>query len=71
MTNGEINRLGKTLRTELKETKPSTESLKKLQDYRTSYKDSLSFVFNVLQEEGCKVWKTSIVTYRLKELIQF
>jgi putative GTP pyrophosphokinase len=63
MTKGQIDRLGDKIRTEYGQI--SEETISELQTYRTSHKNSLSQVFNVL----CKVNKTkgkNIVTYRIK-----
>lgn len=63
MTNGEIDRLGDRIRTEIK---ISDQTLQDLQNYRTSHKDTLSEVFNELCTFSKKASILPIVTYRIK-----
>lgn len=63
-SNNGINKLGAKIRTEYGNLKP--ETLQTLQDYRTSHKDSLSSIFNILLAIRKEVSKSSIVTYRIK-----
>lgn len=65
-TKGQIDRLGVTIRLEGKI--QSEKTLKDLQDYRTSYKDSLSEIFKILCELSQGVRKEAIVTYRIKRI---
>jgi putative GTP pyrophosphokinase len=64
MTKGQIDRLGDQIR--LEGAKLEEATLEKLQEYRTSYKDSLATVFNVLCQTTKQINVSSIVTYRLK-----
>jgi putative GTP pyrophosphokinase len=63
-TKGDIRRLGEKIRSE--KGNLNDEILSSLQDYRTSYKESLSSVFNILCTNCRQVRKDSIVTYRIK-----
>lgn len=63
-TKGEIRRLGDQIRIE--KGKLTSDTLYSLQEYRTSYKDSLAKVFNILCKYSKQVRKDSIVTYRIK-----
>ena len=62
----QIRKLGDTIRQE--GLNSSEETLLKLQEYRTSYKDSLAEVFAVVNEESNKFGNTSITTYRIKRI---
>lgn len=64
MTNGEIDRLGDRIRNE--NIKIGEQTLQELQNYRTSHKDTLSEVFNVLCTFSKKASSIPIVTYRIK-----
>ncbi|MBN8702774.1 MAG: RelA/SpoT domain-containing protein [Bacteroidetes bacterium] len=64
----QIRKLGKTLREESKTQNISAESLLKLQEFRVSYKSSLSTIFNILAEESRKIRKSRVVTYRVKRI---
>jgi len=65
MTNGEIDRLGERIKVN---GKPSTEDLDLLQEFRKSYKDPLSRVFETLRSFAIKVDKEAIVTFRIKRI---
>ena len=64
MTKGEIERLGEKIRKESPSI--SDKTLDELQMYRTSYKDSLSEIFNTICLCAKQIRKETIVTYRLK-----
>jgi len=64
MTKGEIDRLGIQIRSEYDTLSEST--LLELQNFRTSHKDTLARVFNVLCNINRQMGKTNIVTYRIK-----
>ena len=64
----QIRKLGKALREESKTKSISSDSLLKLQEFRVSYKNSLSTIFNILAEESKKVRKSRVVTYRIKRI---
>jgi len=64
MTNGDINRLGNRIRAEYDSL--NNETLVELQNYRTSHKDTLAKVFNILCNLNRKMGKQNIVTYRIK-----
>ena len=64
----QIRKLGKSLREESKTKNISSDSLLNLQDFRVSYKNSLSNIFNILAEESKKVRKSRVVTYRIKRI---
>lgn len=64
MTKGSIDRLGDQIRAEYDELKENT--LIELQEYRTSHKDTIARVFNVLCNINRKNKKDYIVTYRIK-----
>lgn len=65
MTNGEIDRLGEKIKVN---GKPSMEDLDLLQEFRKSYKDPLSRVFETLRNFAIKVDKEAIVTFRIKRI---
>jgi len=65
MTNGEIDKLGERIKVN---GKPSTEDLDLLQEFRKSYKDPLSRVFETLRSFAIKVDKEAIVTFRIKRI---
>lgn len=60
----EINRLGDRIRANPKQI--NSENLLQLEDFRISHKDSLSEIFNILCQESQKVYRSPIVTYRIK-----
>lgn len=64
MTKGSIDRLGNQIRAEYDEM--SEKTLIELQEYRTSHKDTIARVFNVLCNINRKIKKDYIVTYRIK-----
>ncbi len=64
MTKGSIDRLGNQIRAEYDELKDDT--LIELQDYRTSHKDTIARVFNILCNINRKNKKDYIITYRIK-----
>lgn len=64
MTKGSIDRLGNQIRAEYDELKDDT--LIELQDYRTSHKDTIARVFNILCNINRKIKKDYIITYRIK-----
>lgn len=66
MTNGEVNRLGDKVRVEYISDSLNEDTLNELQNYRTSHKDTLAKVFNVLCNLNRKMGKQNIVTYRIK-----
>lgn len=59
-----IDRLGNKIRSEISKINDTT--LVELQDYRTSHKDVLSQVFNLLCDATKKIHSSCIVTYRIK-----
>lgn len=63
-SNTEIDKLGIKIREQSKEQK--LETLNKLQEFRTSHKNSLSEIFHILLKIKNSVDKKSIVTYRIK-----
>ncbi|MFH6964690.1 hypothetical protein ACHRVK_10005 [Flavobacterium plurextorum] len=64
MTNGDINRLGNRIRAEYDTLNENT--LIELQNFRTSHKDTLARVFNILCNLNRKMGGQNIVTYRIK-----
>jgi ppGpp synthetase/RelA/SpoT-type nucleotidyltranferase len=64
MTKGEIDRLGDKIRYESHTM--GEETLLQLQIYRTSHKDTLARVFNILCNINRKMGRQNIVTYRIK-----
>lgn len=64
MTKGSIDRLGNQIRAENLELEEQT--LIELQDYRTSHKDTIARVFDILCGINRKNKKDYIVTYRIK-----
>lgn len=66
----QIHTLGKRIR-EAYSVNPDTvseEDLRLLQDYRTSYKETIAEVFKILHAVGVRVDKKGIITYRIKRL---
>ncbi len=66
LTKGQVRKLGDELRKNL--VNPSEENLIKLQNYRTSHKDSLAEIFSVLNSVSKKMRPDSITTYRIKRI---
>ena len=67
-TKGEYERLGNRLRTFDMQSEIPIEDLKMLQTFRTSYKEPLSQVFEILRKSILKIDKNAIVTYRVKRI---
>jgi len=61
----QIRKLGKAIK---KEHIPSVANLEKLQEYRTSFKDTVSDVFTNLTFKSKKVYTESISSFRLKRI---
>lgn len=69
MTKSQINKLGKSLKKEIKgDNKPSTQLLEDLQLYRTSFKDDLSSVFEKITDIAKNARKDSIISFRIKRI---
>ncbi len=69
MTKSQVNKLGKELRSKIREEeKPSLELLEKLQDYRTSFKDDISAVFENISDIAKNARKDSITSFRIKRI---
>lgn len=69
MTKSQVNKLGKELRGKLKiGEKPSLALIKDLQDYRTSYKDDISAVFEKISDIAKNARKDSITSFRIKRI---
>lgn len=66
LSKNQIRKLGDELRTI--SGKPSDDILYKLQDYRTSHKDSLADIFKILYESAKNTRPDSITTYRIKRI---
>lgn len=66
MTKGEIDRLGNQIR--LENDTLGEKTLEELQKYRTSHKETLAQVFNVLCKLNRQMGKINIVTYRIKRI---
>lgn len=64
MTNGQIDRLGELIRIETGALKEPT--VNSLQGFRTSHKDALSKVFNVVCSVSRQIQGKTITTYRIK-----
>ncbi|WP_196893134.1 RelA/SpoT domain-containing protein [Aureivirga marina] len=69
MTKSQVNKLGKALRKKIQagET-PEIELLEKLQEYRTSYKEDLSAVFEKISNVAKNARKDSITSFRIKRI---
>ena len=65
MTKGEIDRLGQKIGTS---SEVSPEDLDKLQEFRQTFQEPISNVFNYVLEVARKVDKQCIVTYRIKRI---
>lgn len=63
-TKGDIERLGEKIRKESPNI--SNPTLVQLQEYRTSYKEALSDIFNIICLCAKRIRKETIVTYRIK-----
>jgi ppGpp synthetase/RelA/SpoT-type nucleotidyltranferase len=69
MTKSQVNKLGKLIRRELREsTNPSESLLDNLQIYRTSFKNDLSEVFEKISDVAKSVRKDSIISFRIKRI---
>ena len=69
MTKSQINKLGKTIRGELrKNERPTEKQLLSLQEYRTSFKDDLSVVFHKISEIAKEARNDSITSFRIKRI---
>lgn len=69
MTKTQVNKLGKELRAKIKtEEVPTLELLEKLQDYRTSFKDDISAVFENISDIAKNARKDSITSFRIKRI---
>ena len=69
MTKSQVNKLGKEIRSCLKESKrPSSELLEKLQEYRTSFKSDLSSVFEIISDVAKGARSDSITAFRIKRI---
>lgn len=65
MTKGEIDRLGQKIGASAE---VSQEDLNKLQEYRQTFQEPISNVFNFVLEVARKIDKQCIVTYRIKRI---
>ena len=65
MTKGEIDRLGERIS---KSQAISAEDLNMLQEFRKSYSDALSHMFESIKEAAIKVDEKTIVTFRIKRI---
>lgn len=63
-SNTKINKIGEKIRTD--NFVPKNSTLSELQDFRTSHKDSLSAIFQILLKIKKSINKESIITYRIK-----
>ena len=69
MTKSQVNKLGKALRSEIKSgEKPSLELLESLQEYRTSFKEDISAVFEKISDIAKNARKDSITSFRIKRI---
>lgn len=69
MTKSQVNKLGKEIRNTIKEGKaPSLVLLENLQEYRTSYKQDLSTVFEKISDIAKNARKDSITSFRIKRI---
>jgi len=69
MTKSQVNKLGKLIRRELRESEnPSESLLDNLQIYRTSFKNDLSEVFEKISDIAKSVRKDSIISFRIKRI---
>lgn len=68
-TKSQINKLGKTLRNNIKEGKIiNTSELKKLQEYRTSFKEDIAPVFENVAKIAKRTRKDSLISLRIKRI---
>lgn len=65
MTTGEIDRLGERIGAS---TEVSTEDLDQLQEYRQTFQEPISHVFNFALSAARRIDKQCIVTYRIKRI---
>ena len=65
MTKGEIDKLGLKIGAS---TEVSQEDLNKLQEFRQTFQEPISNVFNFVLEVARKIDKQCIVTYRIKRI---
>lgn len=65
MTNGQIDRLGQRIS---QSRNVSSEDLDMLQEFRKSYSDALSHMFEAIKEAAVKVDEKTIVTFRIKRI---
>lgn len=69
MTKSQVNKLGKVLRSKIKlGEKPSLELLESLQEYRTSFKEDISAVFEKISDIAKNARKDSITSFRIKRI---
>ncbi len=69
MTKSQVNKLGKALRGKIKlGEKPSLELLENLQEYRTSFKEDISAVFEKISDIAKNARKDSITSFRIKRI---
>ena len=69
MTKSQINKLGKELRKQIRdEVNPSNALLDSLQLYRTTFKDDLSSVFEIITKTAKEGRSDSIVSFRIKRI---
>lgn len=69
MNKSQVNKLGRTLKKELKKnSQPSVELLNQLQEYRISYKEDISQIFNKVSEIAKEARKDSITSFRIKRI---
>lgn len=69
MTKSQVNKLGKEIRSNIKLGEdPSLDLLENLQEYRTSYKDDLSAVFEKISDIAKNARKDSITSFRIKRI---
>jgi putative GTP pyrophosphokinase len=66
LTKGQIRKLGDKIRLNISDI--SNENLEMLQQYRTSYKETLSVVFTKLTNTTKSVYTESILSYRIKRI---
>ncbi len=69
MTKSQVNKLGKALRKKIQagET-PEIELLENLQQYRTSFKEDISAVFEKISDIAKNARKDSITSFRIKRI---
>ncbi len=68
-TKSQINKLGKSLRLTIKEgSKIDTHDLEKLQEYRTSFKEDISPVFENVAKISKRIRKDCVISLRIKRI---